>query len=309
MKSRDDRTQRPTIQEYSDLTDAVKGFGGEFVNANQRRDPFGDTIWLSQIESRLEQLAAALNCDRSAFQEAERAVEGAEAELRTANQLVASSINDRIPDSRTISQCQEEVTTLEIELTAIGKRLNLAHGDWGKANHDANQLNSKLGIINGRMRQELGLAQQAVQILSEASQAVYDAANWRGSFRIAIVGNPGSGELDQARRMLNAGTYAESIEFGNSAQFAASNAIERAMQQVEQHRRKLAREADAARRRRESLASSFAIGSSMSNHGSSSRSTFGSSFGSGSTSHRSSSPSSSSSSSSSRSSGFSRSKW
>ncbi len=306
----DDRAQQLTVQQSSDLAFALREFGIEFEKGGNLRDPFDDSIRLSNFEMQIDELTAALDADRSAFQEASRAVGGAQAELATASQLVARSVSDRIPDSRTISQCQDEVTRAEVELVAIRKRLNVAHENWKMVNDDANQLGSKLGVINGRMRQELDLAQQAIQRIGEAADAVYEAASWRGSYRVAIVGNPGSSELEEARKQLNEGNYSGSIEFCKAARFSARNAIDRAVRQVEQHRRKLAREAAEARRRRESAATSFMIGNSLSNLGSSGRSSrsglgtgFGSSSGSGSSS------SSSSSSSSGRSSGFSRSSW
>ena len=313
-KVADNRIQRPTIQVSSDLAMAVKGFAAEYEREGSRRDPFADSIELSQFESRIEDLETALHSDRSAFEEASRAVLGAEAELAIVNQLVAHSINDKIPDSQTIARCQAEVTSLEIELMAVKNRLGVAHENWQMVNVDANQLNSKLGVIGGRMRQELELAQQAVQALSEASDAVYEAANWRGSYRITVVGNPGSHELEEARKWLSEGNYARSLELSRISKSSARNAIDHASQQVERHRRKLAREAAEARRRRESRAASFVIGSSGSSSIGSSfgrSSSSGSSFGSSSrsSSHSSSSGSPSRSSSSGRSSGFSRSKW
>jgi len=301
----DERTQRPTVQQHLDLSNRLAGFQNVFSNPSVERDPFGDAILIGEFDSQLVDLSTALKADRRAYEEASRAVGGAESELAASRNLVSKSINDGVPDSRAITASQDEVTRLESELGEVKQLLQVAHENWKVVDSRATQINSKLGIVNGRVRQELELAQQAVDMLARGADAVYEAANWRGSYSIVVIGRPGSDDLDHARRALSQGNYVRSIEFSKSAKLRARRAIEQAQQQVTRYRRKLAREAQ-ARRRRERMMSSFSIGSS------SSRS---SSFGSSSRSSRRSSSSSfsgsssSSSSSSSRSSGFRRSGW
>jgi hypothetical protein len=297
----DNRTQKPTEQQHSSLDSALSKFASAFKAGGDQRDPFGDAIALQDFNSQLDDLASALKSDRNAYDEATRAIRGAELELAAANKLVARSINDKIPDSLTIKRCQNEVTALEVELGSIEKRLKIAHENWQMVDREATHVNSKLGVLNGRLRQELELAQQAVEVLGRAAEQVYEAANWRGSYNIVVVGNWGAEELATARERLADGDYVRSAQLSKLAKQSSTNALEAAKQQVARHRRKLARKAAEARRRRQSRSSAHHFGSSSFG---SSRSRSSSSIG-----RSSSSRSFSRSSSSGRSSGFSRSKW
>ena len=296
----DGRTQNPTVQQHKDLAGRLAKFGEAFANAKVERDPFGDAISIGEFDGHLDDLATALKADRRAHDEATRAVVGAEAELSAANKLVSVSLNDGVPDSRMIGKCQEDVAELDLELSEIKKSLKQLHGNWKSVNGEATQTTSRLGVVGGRLRRELELAQQAVNMLAQASNSVYEAANWRGRYSIVVVGRPGSDELEQARRLLARGSYERSIEFSKAAVHNARQGIEKAQRQVARHRRKLARRAAEKRRRRQS---SLSLSFGNSSRSSSRSSSFGSS------SRSSSRSSSSSSSSSSRSSGFSRSGW
>lgn len=298
----DRRTQRPTIQQFADLKDMLGNFRSVFSSTGTPRDPFVDAIAVGDFESRVVDLQTALQADQHVFEEASRAAGGATSELATASQLVSESHQDRIPDSRTVSACQQEISKLDADLGNVAQRLETAHDDWKQVGGEATQLHSRLGIVNGRLRQELQLAQQAVETMAEAANAVYEAANWRGSYSIVVIGRPGSDSLDEARRQLSRGSYDGSIEFSKLAKRESRDGIERAKQQVARHRRELARKAAAARRRRQASMFSSSSGSSSRSSG------FGSSFGSSSRSS-SISRSSSSSSRSGSSSGFSRSGW
>jgi hypothetical protein len=316
----DSRSQRSTEQEYSILTQNLQQFSSEFLSNQTPRDPFLDATTLTDFENRIDQLAATLRSDRQAFAEATKALGGAEAEWAVSERLVARSLNDRIPDSVNVKRAQEEARSLEDTLKDLAARLNVPHENWSEINQQATELNSKLGVINGRLRHELNLAQEAVEALSQAADKVYEAANWHGSYNVVVVGRPGSDELQQARQLLARGQYSQSIGYSQSARQSSTNAILEAERQVQQQQRIIARRAAEQRRQRE--ANAFAIGSGSSSVFGAQGSSFGSnsssrswtssgsrtntSSGSSSSSH---SSSSSRSSSGGDSSGFSRSGW
>ena len=304
----DHRTQSPTLEQFSDLSATIGDFAAAFKQAFKQpstgRDPFLDAKTMVVFDERIEDLLSSIKADRQAFEEASRAVGGAENELSVANRLVTTSVNDRIPDSVTTKQCQDAVTALKLKLDTVKQRLKIANEDWQVVDAEATELNVQLGVIGGRLRQELDLANQAVKSLSDAAEAVYASANWRGRYGIVVVGQPGSLELDKARSLLAQGVYGRSQELSRSAKTQANDALDDAKRRVARRKRKLAREAAAARRRRSSSSSSFGVSSF-----SSGRSSFGSSSSSSFRSSSSSSFRSSSSSSSGGGSGFSRSGW
>ncbi len=301
----DPRTQQPTIGLLDQLSREVTEFELDFESNGHRRDPFGDDAKLAQLTTASVELEQMLEADRRAHAEARHSLVAAQAALTAVKKSVIQSETDRIPDSTTIKQCQASVHQTERELSQIAERLEAAHGDWHDANQAANRCTGQLGVINGQLRRELQLAQSAAEQLNVASQQVFEAASWKGSYGIRIIADPGSQELDVARQYLAEGNYNASIESSRLAIFNANRAVEVARRQVANHRAKLAREAAARRRRQQS--SFISIGSSSgggSSFGRSSRSSFG-----GSSSRSRSSFGGGSSRSSSSGSGFSRSGW
>ena len=293
----DNRTQQATIVSGSALQSSVSQFFEEFNSSQQKRDPFADSTTIEQLEEQLDVLVGELQADRNAFETASNAVSGGEFELVVAQRLVARSLNDSIPDSVEIKKCQNEVTTLEVQLGRLQKSLQEAHGNWVTVNSEAIELNMKLAVVSGRLRRELERARRAVDLVATASADVFAASNWRGKYGIVVVGNPGANELSSARSLLANGNYHRSIELSRAASMLSKNGIDAAKRQVSRKRRRLAREAEEARRRRRrrrqssfsSSSSSFGSRSSSSSFGSrSSSSSFGSRSSSSSSSSRSS---------------------
>ena len=300
----DRRTQLPTRGMFEVLTSSLTEFQTE-LSAATGRDPFHDAERLVGLNESLEDIQSSFRSDHQAFETASRAVAAAQSELQSTNQLVAKSVNDRIPDSKTIGDCQRDATKLETELDDIAGQLNVPHNSWDDVNRQANSITSRLGIVGGRLRSELEKAQIAVRLLEEASNKIFEAANWSGSYNIVVVANPGAEELENARQLLARGNYDRSIQFSKAAKIAAQNAIDAAKRQVDRQRRKLAREAEERRRRRRSSSFMTSSSSGSSSFGSRSRRSR-SSISSSSRSRRSSSSRSSSRSSGS---GFRRSGW
>ncbi len=293
----DDRTQPATSQHHRSLDQKLKTFKLEFDAPGVQRDPFSDAQQIQNFETVIDELAGDLQADRHAFEASTLAVGAAENELHVAQRLVAKSLNDRITDSVTVKSCQTEISNFDSELANIRKRLKVPHEDWSTVNLAATELNNKLGIVGGKLRHELELAQRAAELLAKASKDVYEAANWRGKYGIVVVARPGADELRDARNLLAKGNYHRSAQFSRAASQRSAAAIAAANRQVARKRRKIAREAE-ERRRRQNSTSMLTFGNSS--FGSSSKNQ--SSWSSGNTTWGSSSSSSSSPSSSSRSS-------
>ena len=297
----DPRTQSESRQLFEDLQAATGQLHSHLEDPAINRDPFLDQKQLKNLALQTESLMALIGADWRAHAAATRAVDGATRELATARQSVVRSLADQIPDSQTIKQCQAQVSKLENELDTVAARLKTPHDVWRVVGEQADRILADLGVVDGQLRRELALAKDAVGELQSASSQVFEAASWKGSYGIKVVDNPGSEQLDHARRSLSEGEYLASIDYSRAAEFHAKRAIDIARSQVRQKKQEIARIAAAARRRRESSATWAGL-SSGSSFGSSSRSSSWSS----------SSRSSSRSSSSRRSSGgsgFSRSGW
>ena len=298
------RSQQATLHMLEEFENESQQFQLGFENPKQSPDPFQDKNQLAILALQVEKLSAMVAADRSTYEVTTRSVDGAMAELAAAKKSVQHSLNDQIPDSAAIKQCQQKVAQLESQLKELSKRLKTAHENWDNVRQQADRITSELGVIDGQLRQELQLAQNALQEMEVASNKVFAAANWRGSYGIRMIANPGSEELYHSRKFLAEGEYQSSIEYSRSACFNAQRALEVAERQVSDARRAIARAAAAERRQRESSFSfgssssgiSFGGGSSSSSWSSGSSSSFGGT-------------SSSSSSSSGSGSGFSRSGW
>ncbi|MEZ6093321.1 MAG: hypothetical protein R3C03_03655 [Pirellulaceae bacterium] len=243
--------------------------------------------------------------DLRLFAETEKAVAGAEQELAACQRLVERSLNDRIPDSRITVVCREEIEQRRNNVTSLRQGLNVAHSLWLPIYRAAEQATASLGIVAGKLVRELQMAEQAVFDFQTASNQVIAAAQFRGSYGVTVSGNPGSEQLESARRSLAEGDYQATIQICRVAAQSATEAIREAENLVESIRRR--RVAEAARRRSERRRSSISFGGGGWSSGNSSSG--GWSSGSSSGGWSSGSSSSGGSSHSSGSSGFSRSGW
>jgi hypothetical protein len=215
----------------------------------QVRDPLQDAESLQAIEFQLEDLQGKLQADVEAYAEASRAVAGARRELESAMQLMERSRNDQIPDSATVSRCQREVEQLGQQVAGTARALNVPHSNWAEIHADASRQTAELGVVTGELKNELELARQSVEDFQQASQQVYNAASWSGSYGVRVVNNPGVEELEQARTALAQGDYHQTLEASQAAIALASEAIAVAERLVAKKRREQqAREAQRNRR-------------------------------------------------------------
>ena len=167
----DSRTQRPSGQLFEELGAATQTLQQDFEVSSRLRDPFLDQQRLQELAMQTEDLMAMIGADWRAHAAATRAVEAAVDELKAAKQSVSRSLADQIPDSQTIKRCQGKVANLETELTEVGRRLQTSHDDWREVGQQADALLAELGVVDGQLRRELELAQDAVRELQSASGA------------------------------------------------------------------------------------------------------------------------------------------
>jgi uncharacterized membrane protein YgcG len=292
---RDRRTQRQTMTSFEQVVQSLRQSQHDVEVASIDRDPFQNALRLTALAERLDEVDALIVSDRNAHAEATRAVNGAKAELTTAQRIVHQSQTDQLPDSAKVINYQGEIASLASNLDAAELRLNATHEDWHYVDKEAARINAELGVVAGRLRDELQLAQESVDALRSASEEVFRATRWTGGHGIQITGSPGADELERARQALTAGNYAFMLQMSRAAMQASRQAIQAAEREVLRRRRANERAAEAARRRRRQQQSA-SRGPSVFGGSSSS----GGSWSSG---------SSSSSSSSSSGSGFSRSGW
>jgi hypothetical protein len=271
----DPRTQRPTLADFNHLRRSFEKFRQRFVNDRDKRQPFADQNALADVEETLNNLSLAIQADNNAHDEAAKAVAGAESELTRAMTLMQQTSDDQIPDSREIELCRTAVRQAAVRVDEIGRLLKTSHGDWRKVDDEATETNTRLAVTIGELGRQLQLAQRASKSMRAAASAVFEAANWRGSYGISVVARPGSDDLEHARATLGRGEYLRCIQFARSAERLATSAIQAAENQVQAERRRIAREAEARRRRQRRKSSISFGGSSLSSNHSSRSSSFG----------------------------------
>ncbi|MFO0218091.1 MAG: hypothetical protein ACK54I_01645 [Planctomycetota bacterium] len=248
--SADQRVVAATKAEVGRLQQSTAGLlGGAPRTTGQLRDPLQDAESLHAIELQLDELQGKLRADTEAYAEAGRAVAGARRELELAIQLVERSRNDQIPDSATVTRCQRQIEQLGKQVAATAQELSVAHSDWAAIHADASRQTAELGVVIGELRNELELARHSVEDFQQASQQVYNAASWSGSYGVRVVNQPGVEELERARAALAQGDYQQTQEYSQAAIALASEAIAVAERMVAKKRREIqAREAQRRRR-------------------------------------------------------------
>ena len=249
-RSSDHHVQRPTQANIEQLFGELERFKRGFDDQASKRDPFADRLTLEHLDQTHGDLLLSIQADVNAYKEASKALVGAESELTRSTALLQDTAEDQIPDSREIKLCYTAVREAVKNIEGIRNRLETAHGDWRQVDEEATEANTRLAVTIGELRRQLQLARQAASSLQSAASAVFEAANWRGSYGVSIMGRPGSDDLEHARETLGRGEYQQTVKFASSARRLAKNAVQEADNQVQSQRRRIAREAEARRRRR-----------------------------------------------------------
>ncbi len=214
-------------------------------------NPFEIASRIDALQQNCLALEARCAADRQANAEAGRAVAGARRQFQAAQQLVRQSRTDGIPDSQQTKMANDRIAALGQTLALVENQLQIPHGDWKAVDSDASRLQADLSAAVDTLGGELKSASQALTVFQQASQSVFQAEQWSGSYGMRVTGSPGVRELERARASLQQGNYNQVLEIARFAASAALTAIQQAEREVQ--RRQLAEEraAEAERRRRE----------------------------------------------------------
>ena len=151
----DHRTTRLTLDAFDSASLALSESLRIIEPPEGQRDPFVASAEIDKFARHADELDAMLVSDRNAHAEASRAVLGAEAELRTAHELIHRAHRDEVPDSRATSDSIAEIRSVETAIVETRQRLESKHDDWSDVSRQATQCNARLGEQAGRLRGEL----------------------------------------------------------------------------------------------------------------------------------------------------------
>ena len=246
---RDPLVTQDTLNAISSANRAADSLRRDLATASSAPNPFEIDASLETLRASIANLESRCVADRQANAEAARAVSGARRQLQTAQQLVRQSQTDGIPDSQETKAANERIAVLSNALATIETKLRAPHGNWKEVDSEASRLQVDLSSATDTLSGELKSASSALDVFQQASQAVFQAEQWSGSYGIRVPGSPGVRELERARASLQQGNYGQVLEVARLAAAAAMAAIQQAEREVE--RRRLAEEAEAERRRRD----------------------------------------------------------
>ena len=111
--------------------------------------PFDNAESLTAHQQRFRELESMIEADRDAYEEARRAVRGAEAELEKSQRLVRQAARDEIPDSPKTKRCMASIAALERETKVVAAHLGVAHGNWQEVDAEAARINAGFGSAVG----------------------------------------------------------------------------------------------------------------------------------------------------------------
>ncbi len=246
---RDPLVTRDTLQTIAAAARTATQLKLDLATTTAAPNPFEIDSSLDSLRQKIASLESRCVADRQANAEAARAVAGARRQYEAALQLVRQSQTDGIPDSQQTKAANDRIAALYKSLVQVENDLREVHGDWKVVDKDASQLQANLSAAAETLSGELKSATQALDLFQQASQTVFQAEQWSGSYGIRVSGSPGVRELERARAGLQSGNYSQVLEVARLAAAAAMAAIQQAEREVE--RRRMAEEAEAERRRRE----------------------------------------------------------
>ena len=248
---RDPLVTQATLDTINAAVRGVETVERELATTSAAPNPFEIAKRIDALQQNAVALEARCAADRQANAEASRAVAGARRQFQTAQQLVRQSQTDGIPDSPETTAANNRIALLSQALASVESQLQTPHGDWKAVDSDASRLQADLSTAAETLGGELKSASQALSVFQQASQSVFQAEQWSGSYGIRVTGSPGVRELERARASLQQGNYNQVLEVARFAASAALAAIQQAEREVQ--RRQLAEEraAEAERRRRE----------------------------------------------------------
>ena len=247
---RDRMVTIPTIEEIQTLNGQMAKVQSQVGNAGSRSNPFEFTQLLIVLRKRIAELEGMVVSDRHGHAEANRALEGAVQQWQVANQYVKQARADNIPDSPATSEGVRRVDVLEQNLVSIQQDFAQDHGDWKSIGRRSAAVQSDLSQVSRQLNVELQQATATLETFQQASQAVYDAEHWTGTWGIRVQGSPGVQQLESARAALQRGQYPSALDFSRQAYNSASLAIQRAEREVAARRMEEQQRAERVRRER-----------------------------------------------------------
>jgi hypothetical protein len=247
---RDPLVTQQTIEAIKDLDRRVTAVREDLERTDTAPNPFDVSVTLELIRQAFVEIDARCAADRKAHAEATRAVEGARQQQLIAQQFVRQSQTDGIPDSPRTTEANRQIAALAQSLVDVNSQLREPHGDWRMVDERASKLQTQLSTAADVLRGELNTASQALETFQKASQSVFQAEQWAGSYGIRVSGSPGVRELEKARASLQQGKYDRVLEISRVAAAAAVMAIQQAEREVLRRQQAAARAAEAERRRR-----------------------------------------------------------
>ena len=251
VNQRDPLVTQDTLVAINAAQREVENLNRELATSTAAPNPFEIGNKVDALQQSNVALEARCAADRQANAEASRALAGARRQFQTAQQLVRQSQTDGIPDSLQTKLANDRIASLSQTLALIESQLNTPHGDWSAVDGDASRLQADLSAAAETLGGELKIAGQALSIFQQASQSVFQAEQWSGSYGIRVTGSPGVRELEQARASLQQGNYNQVLDVARFAASAALAAIQQAEREVQRRQLAQEREAEAERRRRE----------------------------------------------------------
>jgi hypothetical protein len=246
--ARDHRVTATTIRELEQARYSLQASASELTRSGTDANPFDVSKNLDANEKLLKELVAKLESDLRGYAEAERAVNGAVRQWETAKQFVQRSQSDGIADSQRTLELNREVFGSGPSLDSVRRALQTPHGDWKAVDESATRLQAEISKLADALSTELQLAAQALRTFEEASQHVFAAEQWTGSWGVRVAGSHGVSELQQARSGLQAGNYSMVLQLASVAATAARAAVQQAEREVA--RRQMERQLEAERERR-----------------------------------------------------------
>jgi len=259
----DPRTMRPTLEAFETARQQLADAGR--LRQVTPRNPFAVADGLATARETLDHVTDQIRRDRESHAAAAQSTQAAAAEIEVAQRLRRDAAHDTVPDSPGILQAGDELEALSASLADLAARLEEAHGDWSAVDADANRIAQVAGRAAASLRGELEAAEKAVAALNTAAARVRAAGTWTGGLGVLILGSPGSNHLEQARRMLQTGSYQEAWRIAEAARHAADLAIAQAEAELQQRRR--AEEERRERERRARLAAEQARRHAISSSG------------------------------------------
>lgn len=236
-----------TQQRLEALRPAVSMAGG---------NPFTVAEELEAVAAQFTAAADRARCDRDVFEEAQRSVRAASAQLTRAQPAARDARSREVPRSSAAQAALQELETLAAEAKSVEAALSRPHADWNAVDAEADRIYGRAAAVTATLHGEIAKAEAALGTLSTAAAAVRRAGGWTGGLGVLIAGSPGSEALDEARAWLQRGEYERARSLAESARRMAEAALAAAeaelqRRQAEEHAR---RERERRRRQMEEAA-------------------------------------------------------